>query len=227
MDNTHTFTSSTFTESVQVKRMEVLEGECLCDSLGWLEGRRSKNNWLLLLPSSCGFMSFSANDWQLLYDGQTLKDKLTRVCESIRVCVCVDALDVYVWTEACAHTVTHWDWNQPYKCDTKLEYIWGWFNVPVSTVCVEWLLLHARCHPGLWLSVSVCVWCWVPPSSFLHGKTLLSLFALPVMTPLSPLICTTRLAETKRDGLVDTSLSARTRGDWDMKVAILQSIIHW
>lgn len=37
----------------------------------------------------------------------------------------------------------------------------------------------------------VCVQCWVPPSSFLPGKTLLSLLALPVMPSRSPLICTT------------------------------------
>ena len=119
--------------------MEVSEGECLCDSLGWLEGRRSKNNWLLLLPSSCGFTSFSANDWQRLYYGQTLKDKLAlpeyvRVL-GIAVCVCVDALDVYVQTEMYAHRVTHLDWNQPYKCEGKLEYIWDWFEVPLSSVC--------------------------------------------------------------------------------------------
>lgn len=81
-------TASASAEGVPVKRMEVLEGERLCDSLGRSEGRRSKNNWLHLLPSSCGFTSSSANDWQLLYDGQTLKDKL---CEGVRM----DALDVY------------------------------------------------------------------------------------------------------------------------------------
>lgn len=56
-------------------------------------------------------MSVSANDWQLFYYGQTLKDKLA-LPESVRVLVsvvslCADALDVYVRTEAHTHTVTH------------------------------------------------------------------------------------------------------------------------
>lgn len=78
-----------------------------------------------------------------------------------------------------------------------------------SALCVRCGLFYA-------LAVTqraVCVWCWVPPSSFLPGKALLSLLALPVMPLPSPLICTTRLSETKWDGLVDTSLSVRMRGD--------------
>jgi len=81
--------------------MEVLEGESLCGSLGRLEGQRSKSNWLFLLPSSCGFTSFSANEWQLLYYGQTLKDKLT-LPECVRVLG--NVVCVYVWM---LNTATH------------------------------------------------------------------------------------------------------------------------
>lgn len=95
------------TKAAPVKPMEVLEGESLCGSLLWLERRRSKSNWLLLLPSFSWFTSFPANDWQLLYYGQTLKDKLNPpvyVGAFVSyVCACVDVLGVYVWTDRDVH----------------------------------------------------------------------------------------------------------------------------
>lgn len=127
--------------------MEVLEGESLCASLGWLEGRRSKSNWLLLLPSSCGFTSFSANDWQLLYYGQTLKDKLT-LLECVRVsvsaqCVCVWMLWMFMCGQAQSDSL---------RLKSTLQ-MWreAWVHLRLiqsaSAVCVEWLLLHIPCHP--------------------------------------------------------------------------------
>lgn len=64
------------TDEPGLKLMEVYEGESLCSSPLWLLGQRSKSNWLLLLNSFWRFTGFSANDWQLLYYGQTVKDKL-------------------------------------------------------------------------------------------------------------------------------------------------------
>lgn len=52
-----------------------------------------------------------------------------------------------------------------------------------SALCVEWLLLHTPCHPEGSGCGYVCVRWRVTPSSFLPGKILLSLLAVPVMPP--------------------------------------------
>lgn len=132
-------------------------------------------------------------------------------------CLCVDG-GMHVQSDSLRLKSTFQMWHEAWVHLRLMQ------RASQHCVCVEWLLLCAGCHPEgccVCACVTVCVSRWVPSSSFLPGKTLLSLLALPIMPRLSPLICATRLAETKWDDLVDTSLSARMSRDRDMKVAIL------
>lgn len=155
--------------------MEVLEGESLCGSLLWLEGQKSESNWLLLLPSFCRFTRISTNDWQLLYYGQTVKDKLSPPH-------CAGMLHVFVCVKGSTHkckpgiNLTNVAWSlSTFEADSKCQSV-------LHGVAFSTHLLSPKKAQG----VGVCNDCSSILfffSFFLLGKTLLTLLALPVMFP--------------------------------------------
>lgn len=130
---------------------------------------------------------------------------------SVHVHICGDAWDVYAQMNAGTCTVTHCDWDQPHKCDMKLEYIWSWFNLLASTlygVLSRRMLSPRGC-------VYVCV--WVSPPCFLPEKTLLSLLAFPVMSP---------LPEAQRSCQRQSEMASSTTG-WSCHPTVNYSLITY